>query len=66
MWNETFKFLVRRSQQKYNVEFDLYDYDWNTKDDFMGSTTFDVSLVMEVSLSIDYFNPVTENQQRTN
>jgi len=43
VWNQTFRILVRHSQEKYNVEFEVYDWDRDTKDDFTGCGSVDIT-----------------------
>jgi len=41
-WNESFKIFVLKSQQRYTVEVQLYDYDRNSRNDFAGSAHIDL------------------------
>jgi phosphatidylserine decarboxylase len=43
VWDETFRILVTQSQQKYNVEFDVFDWDRSDKDDLIGTAAQDIS-----------------------
>lgn len=47
VWNADFRFLVKSSQTKYNVEFTVYDHDFNSKDDFIGYCETSVQTVLE-------------------
>jgi len=46
VWNAKFQILVLNSQKHYNLKFDVYDWDLNSKDDFIGSVEFDISSVL--------------------
>jgi len=65
-WNDKFRILIKKSQQKYNVELSLFDYDKGKKDDFVGSTNFDlVKLLKEPKLQEDIWLDVTNPKKTT-
>ena len=41
--------LVRQSQEKYTIGFHVWDYDWNSRDDYIGTATVDLSEVLTVN-----------------
>lgn len=44
-WNETFRLLVHKDEAAYDLEFSLWDWDYASKDDYIGSAKLSLSVV---------------------
>ncbi|PRP81133.1 hypothetical protein PROFUN_01967 [Planoprotostelium fungivorum] len=50
-WNENFKLLVLRSQQRYNISFEVFDWDPTSRNDLAGTAKVDLATFFDEEIA---------------